>query len=191
MKIVPEKVYFASSNSYKYSEYQRIFDSHGLSLALGQCDIDEIQALEPEKIMADKIVKAYASLRRPVIVDHSSIEMDALGGLPQGLSKPFWMVLQGKICTIAGSLGTKATMTICLGFCDGLNVVTKRATVEGTIASAPGTGPFHLDRVFRPHGAAKVFSDMTLPERDGFSPRSLAVAELLKESLVKNFFGIP
>ena len=178
-------LYFASSNQFKISEYTRIFGSEKIQVTPFEFDIAELQSVAPDEIVQDKLLKAYAAIHRPVIVEHSSLSLSAMGGLPLGLTKPFWDILKDHICNIASSLNnTNAEMIVCLAFCDGKNKYTVKESVPGNIAPHAIPGVFHLDRVFVPTKAPMALAGMTDSERDKWSPRRNAVRKLIDTRLI-------
>jgi XTP/dITP diphosphohydrolase len=177
-------LYFASSNDFKFSEYTRIFGLAGITVTPFAFDIAELQSIAPDEIVRDKVLKAYAAIHRPVIVEHSSLSLSAMGGLPLGLTKPFWDILKDHISKIASSLNdTEAEMIVCMGFCDGKNKYIVKESVAGNIASSAVPGVFHLDRVFVPKGAPMALAGMNDRDRDIWSPRPKAAHSLIQRRL--------
>jgi XTP/dITP diphosphohydrolase len=173
---------FATSNEYKFDEFKRIFSSMNIDLEHFYVDISEIQTIDMEPIIRDKVVKAYSELSRPIIVDHSGLAMKALNDLPQGLNKQFWDVLKDQVCDLAHRLGDdRAEIIVYLGFCDGQKIYSVCQADEGRIAPKPApVGTFHLDRVFIPKGCSTTFAEMTETERDKISYRKKAAEKLIK-----------
>ena len=179
-----QPLYFVSSNPYKVSEYSRIFQKHSIDITPVDIDFAELQSIDPIEIVRDKVVRAYARFRRPVIVEHSGISLAVLSGLPMGLTKPFWLILKDHICQIANGLNqTDAELIVCMSFCDGETCATIKESVHGQINAHPVPGSFHLDRVFVPNGAADALASMTDAERDNWSPRPKAVSSLIGKRL--------
>lgn len=52
-------------------------------------DLDEIQSLELKEIVEHKVKKAYAKIKKPVIVEDASLEFTSLGRLPGPFIKFF------------------------------------------------------------------------------------------------------
>lgn len=172
-----DQLFFATSNLYKFSEFQRLFAFHGLSLEHADIELQEVQSLDLELIARDKVVKAYSTLSRPVFVDASGLAMRALKGLPAGLNRPFWDVLKDEVCGLAARLGDdQAEMMVQLAFCDGKRIYSVAQRDPGRIATSPApVGSFHLDRVFIPDGCSLTLAEMTTAERDRVSHRAKAV----------------
>lgn len=181
MKQLP-RLHFATSNDYKFGEFSRLFRRAGINLVRFNIDLPEIQMIDIEPIVRDKLVKAYASIGRPVLVDHSGMALHALGGLPGGLNRQFWEVLHGRICQIAHSLGDpSAEILVALGVCDGRSTHVVTQHVRGRIALTPSKqGVFHLDQVFVPAGEAVPLSALSQSRRDTVGQRGKATRRLLR-----------
>ncbi len=170
----PQAVYFATSNAYKFQEFERLFGRLGVRLERMDLTIPEIQTFNIDDIIRDKVIKAYAKLSRPVLVDHSGLAMRALNDLPQGLNNQFWDRLKDQVCVLAKKLGDPHAQSIVyLGFCDGQRVYVVSQSDEGRMAEEPFKGgTFHLDRVFIPDRCDITLAEMTDDARDLVSHRA-------------------
>jgi XTP/dITP diphosphohydrolase len=77
--------------------------------------IHELQTLETRVLVRDKALKAFDKLRLPTFVEHASLQMKCLGGMPGALTQLFWDKLEHKLCDIVKCLGNDeafATSTI-------------------------------------------------------------------------------
>jgi XTP/dITP diphosphohydrolase len=172
-----ETLYFVTTNPYKFAEFQRLFARQKVKLEQIDNAIAEIQTFDMAAIIRDKVVKAYAAISRPVLVDHSGLAMAALKGLPQGLNNQFWDVLKDQVCDLATRVGNRrAEIIVHLGLCDGKRIYSVAHRIQGQMALKPASvGTFHLDRVFIPTGCAKTLAEMTEKERDRVSHRTKVV----------------
>lgn len=94
-------IYFLSNNPYKIKEMQRLAD---FEFKAAKLKIDEIQSEDADKIIEDKVLKAYQKLRRPVFVEHSGLYINDFGRLPGGLTQIIWDSLQAdKFCEYFGN----------------------------------------------------------------------------------------
>jgi len=73
---------FVTGNSQKFKIAEKVFATHGITLLQASYDIDEIQAEDAEKIVIDKINKAYALTGQPVLVNDDSWAFLGLKGFP-------------------------------------------------------------------------------------------------------------
>ena len=144
-------------------------------------DIKEIQSKDMKEIVLNKAMKAYKSLQRPLIVEHTGLMIEDFGGLPGGLTQVFWssfsppatsnktddnMATCKKFCEHFG--GKKVTAVSWVAFCDGKEIKTYKGETEGTIPATPmGESPFQWDPVFVPKNCDQSFAQMTEDEQDG------------------------
>jgi len=73
---------FVTGNPEKFATACRVFAEHGIELAQATFDVDEIQGEDAEKIVTDKLNKAFSLTKAPVIVNDDSWAFAGLGGLP-------------------------------------------------------------------------------------------------------------
>jgi non-canonical purine NTP pyrophosphatase (RdgB/HAM1 family) len=78
---------FATGNDDKFRLAQAVCASFGIEVVQRPLDIAEIQAEDGEPIVRDKAEKAYAQLRRSVIVNDDCWIIPALGGFPGPYNK--------------------------------------------------------------------------------------------------------
>lgn len=188
MKETP--LFFATTNPYKFQEFERLFSRLNVKLEHIDIAIPEVQTFDFETIIKDKVVKAYSSVSRPILVDHSGLGMKALKELPQGLNNQFWDKLKDQVCDLAQKLGDdEAEIIVYLGFCDGQRIYSVSQRDKGRMAPKPATiGTFHIDRVFIPDGSTITLAEMSEVERDKISHRR-KVTEKAVELFKKIDFG--
>jgi inosine/xanthosine triphosphate pyrophosphatase family protein len=73
---------FVTGNSEKFSIAHKVFAARGLSLQQASHDIDEIQGKDSEKIVKDKVQKAYENVGGAVLVNDDSWAFLGLDGFP-------------------------------------------------------------------------------------------------------------
>lgn len=70
--------------------------------------IDEIQSLDPIKVVTEKVRAAYEQVNKPVIVEDVSVKFSALGNLPGTYFKAFLTELGVEgICKLLDEYGTR------------------------------------------------------------------------------------
>ena len=145
-------IYFITSNKGKLEEVRAIT---GMDIRSKSIEIAEIQDTDVEKIVKDKAVKAYSSIKRPVIVEDTGLYIKALNGFPGALVK--WLVDAvgpGGICKIVSKYSNRnAYAETCIAFYDGRKLATFSGRIDGTIARSPiGDNGFGWDPIFIPNG---------------------------------------
>lgn len=167
-----------TSNDGKRREFERIL---GIPLRIAPLDLAEIQSIDVAEVCRAKVALAYELLGAPVLVDDTGFELAGLGGFPGALVT--WALEAGGVQILhrmlpQGGPADAAAIT-CIGLADetGVHVFTGRIT--GTVFAEPrGTNGFGFDPVFVPADATKSYAEMDDCEKDGCSPRGVALEKL-------------
>ncbi len=77
-----KEVIFSTGNATKYRLASQTCEKYGINLVQKHINIDEIQSEEPKKIVLDKATKAFAVLKKPVVVSDDSWAFQGLKGFP-------------------------------------------------------------------------------------------------------------
>lgn len=169
---------FVTSNQDKLKEAERAL---GFEPESEDIELEEIQAVEAERVVKNKVERAYEKIERPVMVTDVGVYIDELNGFPGALIK--WMfkrVGNEGIAEIAGECKAEAITVI--GYHDGEDFQTFEGTVKGKIAEEPrGDNGFGWDPVFVPEGYDKTFAEMTEEEKNKVSMRKKALEKMKKE----------
>ncbi|KAG5464312.1 hypothetical protein LSCM1_00494 [Leishmania martiniquensis] len=214
-----QKISLVSGNKGKLAEVQRFLAHVHVIVEAVKVDIPEPQNSSVEKISWEKAVEAYrlvnsiptgAPLRdggAPVLVDDTSLELDALGGLPGPYIK--WFVervgAEGLLkmvkgfaapgeedSTAAAPAHRRANAVCVLSFCHGVDEATGQPMVEqfrgvcrGALAAAPRGGQgFGWDSIFaieaQEPAYSKTFAEMSDNEKNVLSHRAMALEKLVQ-----------
>ncbi len=170
---------FVTSNDGKLREAEAVL---GRSLDHRGLDLPELQTLDLEEVVRDKARAAWKQLKRPVLVEDTSLELAGLGGFPGPLIR--WLLASvgpEGICRIAGCFDDRRATARCL-ICatDGSVDVFGEGVVEGTIAPSPrGAGGFGWDSAFIPaDGGGRSYGEMSEEEKNLISHRYKAFVAL-------------
>jgi non-canonical purine NTP pyrophosphatase (RdgB/HAM1 family) len=173
---------FVTSNPNKWQEAQRIL---GYAIERVELQLDEVQAESVAEVALAKARGAFATLKRPVIVEDAGVELFGLGGFPGPYIK-YWEKLGGlhSICRAADGLGDRRVRAVCaLGICSDAGDDVVEGSVDGMVSLQPrGKAGFGWDAIFVPRGEGRTFGEMTPEEKDARSHRRKAW-ELLRERL--------
>lgn len=177
------EIYFVTTNMKKYLEIKEIFPD----LQIKNFELSEIQELNYEKIVRDKLKKA--SKKFPgldLIVEDTGLHLDCLNGFPGPFIK--WFLKKNsfeEIYQMAHKLGNqKAKAKAVIGYLDSLNEKhIFYGEINGKIVPPQGGG-FGWDCIFQPEGYDSTFAEMPRDEKNRISHRSIAVRNL-KEFLEK------
>lgn len=178
------EIVFVTGNKAKVREAENILK---IPLRVSNVDLDEIQDLGLEKIALHKLNQAYKKIKKPLIVDDVSLEIDEWNGFPGPLIK--WMLKAGDgdakvlLKMLKGVKNRAVTARLAIGYYDGKTSRVFYGTVRGKIAdSIRGDNGFGWDPVFIPDGQTKTFAEMSTQEKSKLSHRRRGL-DKLKEFL--------
>ena len=131
---------FVTSNPEKLRDFEEVRKRCiGLSISGEKYeDLPEVMASSYTDLIEKKALAAFKQFRRPVVVDHASLLIERLNGLPGSASKPFWSALGTELHSILGKLATgesdeaafRAVVRVDVAYCDDLRLISDFA--EGT-----------------------------------------------------------
>lgn len=171
---------FVSSNTFKINEAREILSPHGVSVIAVDAKIEELQTTDTSRLVADKVLKAFAVIGRPLFVEHTGLYVHDVGDLPGGLTQIFWDALQAdNFVRLFGSSGgaTSATAMTRIAFCDGRTIHQFEGSISGSIVNPRGSRDFQWDCVFQPEGDAETFAEMG-SRKNSLSMRRAALDKL-------------
>ena len=147
-------------------------------------DLDEIQSLSLSEIVEHKVRQAYSIIKKPVLVEDTSLEFAALGTLPGPFIKFFieQMPLEN-ICEIIGGGSRAATARSTFGYYDGATLQLIEGSMNGSIAFSPaGSGGYGWDKIFIPEGFSETQAQLS-PEDYEANYTKIKAFEELKDFL--------
>jgi len=157
------KIRFLSANQHKINEVQRILSPSDVEVVPVSRKIEELQSEEVDRLVRDKLAKAFDMIGRPLFVEHTGLYLRGLNGLPAGLTQIFWDKLGAdKFTALVGGLDDRSvTAKTVIGYCDGKGVHVFEGAVEGTVPAEPaGPRDFQWDCVFVPDGYDRTFAEL-------------------------------
>jgi non-canonical purine NTP pyrophosphatase (RdgB/HAM1 family) len=170
---------FVTGNRNKADEARRIV---GRGLRVEAVELPEIQSLDPREVLRAKARDAWSRLCRPLVVEETSLELDALGGFPGPLVK--WMLEAAGpegIARCAHGLHNPAAVARCLVLLfDGERELLGEGLEAGTLVlPARGGGGFGWEVVFAPDGSDRTYAELGAAEKDLRGHRGRAWRDLL------------
>ena len=146
-----------------------------------ELDLPEIQSLDPQEIIRAKLEAARAYTSEDLIVEDTSLTIDAFGKLPGPFIKYFLAELgaEGIARLVAGySEDSRATACTIIGYASGTSVRFFEGRVEGRIVQPQGETRFGWDPIFQPNCYDRTYAQLK-EEKHTMSHRALAVRELV------------
>lgn len=176
---------FITSNKNKAEQLSRY-----LSMPLNHqaVEIEELQSLDPRKVIEHKAKEAYKTTCSPVVVDDVSLVINAFGKLPGPFIKYFLseIGIEGICRLLDNHKDRSAKASVLLGFYDGKDFEFFEELLDGTIAKSPrGKHGFGWNFIFIPKGLSKTYAELEGEEQDKVSIRLKAVKKLEKYLLKK------
>jgi non-canonical purine NTP pyrophosphatase (RdgB/HAM1 family) len=158
-------VYFVTSNTAKIEEVMAYLKVHAcpfLELRHESLDIEEIQTLDQQSLTRDKARKAWAALKKPILIDDGAIYFARYNNFPGPLAK---FVAQGLGFEGLKRIiedGDRATRVLYLAYCDGGEPVLFEGRSEGTLVIPDEIGDprFPYNSFFIPDGAEQTNEHM-------------------------------
>jgi XTP/dITP diphosphohydrolase len=179
---MPTEVRFVSSNDHKIAEAKSIFEPHGVEVIASKLKIEELQTTDTQRLVRDKLMKAYALIGRPLFVEHTGLSLNRIEGLPGGLTQIVWDTLKAdKFAELFGTNSTEsvATARTAIAYCDGHKIYEFDGEIRGEIVAKPrGPRDFQWDCVFQPEGYSETFAEMGDAKKNSISMRRAALDKL-------------
>lgn len=176
------KIYFVTSSENKKSELASVLGEEYQVIRV-DADLPEIQSLNPHEIIREKL--ETAKLLFPdqlIIVEDTSLEVDALGLLPGPFVKFFEECVDDQgIYRMARGLQPEGELTgrakVIIGLLNGQAIEFFEGVMEGTFHEQQGEG-WGFDRIFIPEGYDQRMGTLGLGAKAKISHRAKAVRSL-------------
>jgi non-canonical purine NTP pyrophosphatase (RdgB/HAM1 family) len=151
---------FVTGNSNKAKYFSELI---GLKIDHMAANTDEIQSLELREVTEAKARSAYRQIKRPVIVEDVSLQINSFGRLPGTFIK--WFIDEiglEKICSMLNGEDRQALARCGYGYFDGRGFHYFEGSLKGHIVTEPkGDSGFGWNAGFVPEG-----TELTLGEMD-------------------------
>lgn len=150
-----------------------------VDLKILNVDLPEIQEINTQAIAKNKAIQGAQLAGGPCVIEDSSLEFVALGGMPGPYIKWFQASLGSEgLHKILYAYEDKSAIAVCtLAFCPaphGDPVIFTGTTKGKIVAPVEGRG-FGWDSIFVPDGESEPFSCMSMEKKNALSHRGKAV----------------
>ena len=169
-----DNIYFATGNKGKVEEAQFIL-KHPVKIL--DVELDEIQSMNLEDIVAHKARQAYEKVKAPVFVDDVSLEFDVWHKFPGPFIKYLQQISNDLILyMMRNETNRKVNLIATIGFYDGEKIKFFTGAIPGTIATeSRGERGWGFDPIFIPNGQDQTFAEMTDEKKNSLSHRRVAL----------------
>lgn len=165
-----------TGNKDKQKEIEAILQ---MPLAVESIDLKEIQSMNLEEVVRAKAAEAYAQLKRPLIVEDVSFEIEALNGFPGPLVK-WWENVVG-YDVLEEFIKGKSTACRALAmaaYTDGTIVTIATGEFKGHLVSRAGDDGFGFDFYMIPEGYDKTAAQLGRAVKNQISHRAHCFRQL-------------
>lgn len=179
------KLYFLTGNENKLKEVKELIpEIDGLNI-----DVIEIQSINAEEIIKNKLIEARKQHNGIFIVEDTSLYLECLNGLPGPLIKWFLKTIgnEGLVKLAKFYHNNKAVAKCIVGFSDEDKIEFFEGSINGKIVDQKGENGFGWDKIFQPDGYEKTFAEMTIEEKNEISHRRIAFEKLKNYLQIQNF----
>ncbi|MCT4620495.1 MAG: SIR2 family protein [Marinisporobacter sp.] len=179
---------FVSSSKEKYKEIKKFFENSDIDVIFTNTRIDELQTEDVEKLLSDKVIKAYKKVRKPLFVEHTCLCIEALGGYPGLATGSFWEKIQSSklISLLKNEENRKAVVRSIIYYFDGKKIKRIQEELQGEIADNPkGKNGFAWDDIFIPKHSEKTFAQLDNQEINKKKIMRIQALSKLKEYVKK------
>lgn len=168
---------YVTSNDGKAREAARLL---GVNVQRASLELDELQSLDLARIVEHKARQAYKKLKKPVIVDDVSFEIDQWRGFPGPFAK--WLdktITYEQLPQLLRKENRTARWITMLGFFDGNIFKIFQGVEEGAIAlRARGKDGYGFDPIFVRKGDARTVAELGFDIKQKYAARILALRKL-------------
>lgn len=186
-----DKIYFVSNSKEKFEEIKLITAAQGedWDISWKKAEVTEIQEDEEKVLIQKKALEAFRLLRRPVLVEHTALKINAFNKLP-GLHTNYFYSKLGcekivRFCKCEGDFKATVMSVFCL--CDGkryyIGIGSEEGEIIRSIDGIDQKSGFGWDVIFTPdkdNPARKTYACLENRKNNHFM-RRLAWENLIKE----------
>ena len=174
------KLYIVTSSAFKFEDFSQKLNEF-FDCEKKPWDEPEIQG-DPDKIIKHKLKRAYEIYKHPVLVDDTSVNIEALNGFPGPYMKDFWKCFNPHEMGVKFA-GSRISATCRIGLCRSENdIVIAEGTFHGKIITPKDND--HKGREFEIfvvlNGTDKPMLEYSIAEKNKISHRGKAMQNLLE-----------
>lgn len=175
------KLAIVTGNTKKFAEVSRALHDLGIESERIDADIVEMKDLDANRVVRDKVIKAFDLVKRPVLVDDSGIYFEKYNNFPGTYSKFLFQAIGYDGIFRLVQDGDKATFVCFVAYMDASlsEPMVMRGDYPGTITSDFDRDPNNempYAPMYIPHNSVVRMADMT-PEERGLDHRHQALKQ--------------
>lgn len=181
-----KEIYFITGNQSKFKEAKNIIENLKINLSLVPRDIrvNEIQDVDPQKVLLEKARQAYLQIKKPVLVDDTGIYFEEYNNFPGTLTKILFKAIGfDGIKRLLQNTNSNAFFKTMICYKDDKVEKIFSGVWKGKIIDNLGKNfnpDWEYNGIFLPEDSSKVLAEMSMEERATKSHRKKAFDELVK-----------
>ncbi|MFH1239858.1 MAG: non-canonical purine NTP pyrophosphatase [Candidatus Diapherotrites archaeon] len=181
-----KSVIFVSKNRYKFEEMNNLLSKYGISLSMNNLEVPENAEGTITDVAIDKAKKAYALVKKPLIIEDTGVFFDDYNDFPGINAKRAYLQLgfTGLLALAKATKTKKAHFTTVVCYIWGPNkyktFVGKMSGTLLTKLSGKEKDVLPYEKFFVPEGHKKSLSHITREEKNKFSHRAKATEKFGK-----------
>ena len=166
-----------TGNENKFREIKALLD---FDISRKDLDIEEIQSIFTKEVSENKAIKAYQSVKKPVIVEDIGFCVEAWNSYPGALIKWIekYVGLDKFVSQIMQEKNWRVFVEITIAYFDGSEFESITERIEGRVVRPRGENGFGFDSIFVPKGYDKTQAEMSFDEKNSISIRKIAYEKL-------------
>lgn len=132
-------IYYITGNQSKFLTAQHCLQKFDISIQQKSVEVPEIQAESSLDVALDKATKAFALVKKPLLVSDHGWAVEALNGFPGPYMKYIntWLTPQDILALMAAQQNRRITLQQYLVYTDGQTTQTFEHHVPGQLLNAP------------------------------------------------------
>lgn len=167
------ELFFASSNQHKFQEAEKILSNLEIILKFYDTNLQEIQSDSIKEISQHKARHAFDQLKKPVIVEDDSLEIDSLDGFPGPYSSYVFKTIGNEGILKLIHKNRKAKFHSIITFCNEDTLKSFDGIIAGSISETMKGGGWGYDPIFIPQNNSQTFAE--LENKNKISHRFIAL----------------
>lgn len=179
------EIYYVSSNTGKFEEVADFFARNNASIVVKHyfLDVPEIQSLDQKEVTEDKVKKAFAIVKKPLLLDDGGIFFEAYHQFPGTLSKFVFQGLGFKGLFKLVEEDNRAAFILQLAYTDGMQIQLFEGSCRGRVV-IPNDLSVHpqlpFTAIFKPNGVDKTLAELrSTPDFFQYSFRQQALRKFV------------
>ncbi|MFW9803966.1 MAG: RdgB/HAM1 family non-canonical purine NTP pyrophosphatase [Candidatus Thorarchaeota archaeon] len=178
-----DSIVLVTQNEHKIRELTPLFEEYDVPFETNDLPKYEVRSPSVGNVALEAAKYAYSKLKKAVVVDDTSLTIEALNGFPGPTARYVLesIGIEGVLKLMDGVEDRDAYFDTGVGFANGWVFRYFIGTVYGDIATSPlGKNGFGYDPIFIPEGETRTYAQLSIDEKIKMSHRTEAFRKFLE-----------